>query len=133
MGIVLILIGLTFLLLTTITAVVIGIIGVFSYVVVYSMWSKRQHVSNTIVGSVSGAVPPLIGWAAVDPNLRYHGLDVIFDYVCLAASSFLCISDEKVEEYRAAGIPMLPVVNGLHEQKFISIYGFLRFCRFRFL
>ena len=47
----------------------IGIIGVFSYVVVYSMWSKRRHVSNTIVGSVSGAVPPLIGWAAVDPNL----------------------------------------------------------------
>lgn len=33
------------------------------------MWSKRQYVSNTIVGSLSGAVPPLIGWAAIDPNL----------------------------------------------------------------
>src|SRR5690606_40132150 len=61
--------GLLMLFLTNIVTGVIGIIGVFSYVVLYSMWSKRRHVSNTIVGSISGAVPPLIGWAAVDPTL----------------------------------------------------------------
>ena len=37
----------------------------------------------------------LIGWAAVDPNLRYHGLDAFLDYVCLATTTFLCISHEK--------------------------------------
>ena len=70
MGLLFIITGLILLALTTATAFIIGIIGVFSYVVVYSMWSKRQFVSNTIVGSISGAVPPLIGWGvAVDPTL----------------------------------------------------------------
>ncbi len=69
-------IGLTFvtlgtilLFLTSITAGIIGIIGIVSYVFLYSMWTKRLYVSNTIVGSISGAVPPLIGWAAVEPSL----------------------------------------------------------------
>ncbi len=95
MGTAFILIGMIFLLFTTLTAAIIGLIGVFTYVVVYSMWSKRRHVSNTIVGSVSGAVPPLIGWAAVDPNLGCNGMDAIFDDVCLAATSFLCTCNEK--------------------------------------
>src|SRR5690606_17174979 len=64
LGIILILLGTGFLLLTTITATVIGIIGVFSYIVLYTMWSKRKYTINTVIGSISGAVPPLIGWAA---------------------------------------------------------------------
>lgn len=63
-------IGTLFLLLTTITATVIALIGAFSYVVVYTMWTKRRLVSNTVIGSFSGAFPPLIGWAAIDPGLH---------------------------------------------------------------
>ncbi|OZI12351.1 hypothetical protein CEW92_07720 [Bacillaceae bacterium SAS-127] len=55
----------TLLLLTTFTAGMIGLIGVFSYVVLYSIWFKRRYVSNTVVGSISGAVLPLIGWLAL--------------------------------------------------------------------
>lgn len=43
-----------------------GLAGSFVYIVVYSMWSKRKHVSNTIVGSISGAIPPVIGWSAIE-------------------------------------------------------------------
>ena len=91
LGILLIGLGTLFLFLTTVTAAVIGLLGVFSYVVLYTLWSKRlQLVSNTIIGSISGAVPPLIGWAAVDANLGYHGMVVVCTDVCLAASTFLC-------------------------------------------
>lgn len=48
-----------------------GFIGAFTYVVLYSLWTKRKYTLNTVVGSISGAVPPLIGWAAIDPSLGH--------------------------------------------------------------
>src|SRR3954470_655430 len=120
MGIVFITMGMIFLLMTTLTAVAIGFIGVFSYVVVYSMWSKRKHVSNTIVGSVSGAVPPLIGWAAVDPNLDVMAWMLFLIMFAWQPPHFYALAMRRVEEYRTAGIPMLPVVKGFKRTK-ISI------------
>ena len=117
MGIVFITMGMIFLLMTTLTAVAIGFIGVFSYVVVYSMWSKRRHVSNTIVGSVSGAVPPLIGWAAVDPNLDAMAWMLFLIMFAWQPPHFYALAMRRVEEYRAAGIPMLPVVKGFGKTK----------------
>ena len=71
---ILIAIGLVLLAFANITTAIIGFIGVFAYIVLYTMITKRRYVSNTIVGSISGAMPPLIGWAAVDPNLDIqHG------------------------------------------------------------
>ena len=117
MGIVFITMGMIFLLMTNLTAVAIGFIGVFSYVVVYSMWSKRRHVSNTIVGSVSGAVPPLIGWAAVDPNLDVMAWMLFLIMFAWQPPHFYALAMRRVEEYRAAGIPMLPVVKGFGKTK----------------
>lgn len=121
MGTGLILIGLIFLLLTTITAAVIGLIGVFSYVVIYTMWSKRRHVSNTIVGSVSGAVPPLIGWAAIDPNLDIMAWMLFLIMFAWQPPHFYALAMRRSEEYRRAGIPMLPVVKGFATTK-VHIY-----------
>jgi heme o synthase len=112
MGIIFIAIGLILLACTTITATIIGVIGVFSYVVIYSMWSKRQHVSNTIVGSLSGAVPPLIGWAAIDPNLDIMAWMLFLVMFAWQPPHFYALAMRRVEEYRAANIPMLPVVKG---------------------
>ncbi|GAB4072310.1 hypothetical protein GCM10028778_02330 [Barrientosiimonas marina] len=64
--------GLVLLLFTTEMAALIAFAGWFVYVFLYTMWSKRRYTLNTIIGCVSGAVPPLIGWGAVDP-----GLDII--------------------------------------------------------
>lgn len=124
MGIAFVLLGLIFLLLTTFTAFIIGIIGVFSYVVVYSMWSKRRHVSNTVVGAVSGAVPPLIGWAAVDPNLDVMAWMLFLIMFAWQPPHFYSLAMRRVEEYRKAGIPMLPVVKGFARTK-ASIYGWI--------
>ncbi|WP_342430471.1 heme o synthase [Neobacillus sp. FSL H8-0543] len=117
LGILLIGLGTMFLLFTTITATVIGLLGVFSYVVLYSLWSKRQLVSNTIIGSISGAVPPLIGWAAVDASLGMIAWSLFIIMFIWQPPHFYALAMRRVEEYRAAGIPMLPVVKGFKTTK----------------
>ena len=109
--------GTIFLLLTTITATVIGLIGAFSYVVIYTIWSKRKLVSNTVIGSFSGAVPPLIGWAAIDPGLDVMAWSLFLIMFVWQPPHFYALAIRRVEEYRAAGIPMLPVVKGFEVTK----------------
>ncbi|KUP08750.1 protoheme IX farnesyltransferase [Bacillus coahuilensis m2-6] len=116
-GLALITLGQLFLFMTTITAGVIGLIGVVSYVVIYTMWSKRQHVSNTIVGSVSGAVPPLIGWSAVDSDLGVMAWVLFLIMFIWQPPHFYALAMRRCEEYRAANIPMLPVVKGFKTTK----------------
>nr|WP_205174251.1 heme o synthase [Bacillus pakistanensis] len=116
-GMTMITIGTIFLFMTTITAGVIGVIGVFSYVVLYSLWSKRKLVSNTIIGSISGAVPPLIGWAAVDANLSQMAWMLFLMMFIWQPPHFYALAMKRCEEYRAANIPMLPVVKGFATTK----------------
>ncbi|WP_239586949.1 heme o synthase [Bacillus ectoiniformans] len=111
-GLAFIIVGTAMLFLTTFTAGLIGLFGVFSYVVLYTMWSKRRHVSNTVVGSISGAVPPLIGWAAVDPSLDMTAWMLFLIMFIWQPPHFYALAMKRCEEYRAAGIPMLPVVKG---------------------
>lgn len=126
-------IGTLFLLLTTLTATVIALIGVFSYVVVYTKWSKRHLVSNTVIGSFSGAVPPLIGWAAVDPNLDMIAWALFLLMFAWQPPHFYALAMRRVEEYRAAGIPMLPVVKGLKTTKKHIYYWILALLPLPFL
>lgn len=94
-----------------------GLAGVFSYVVLYSMWSKRKHVSNTIVGSISGAIPPLIGWSVVDPSLGMGAWALFLIMFAWQPPHFYALAMRRTDEYRAAGIPMLPVVKGFERTK----------------
>lgn len=112
-----IVVGLIFLFLTNIIAGILGVIGVFSYVVVYSMWAKRNYVSNTVIGSLPGAIPPLIGWAAVDPSLPTMAWMLFLLMFIWQPPHFYALAMRRVEEYRAASIPMLPVVKGFSVTK----------------
>lgn len=112
MGGLLIVSGLAMLIQTTISAFAIGAFGSFAYIVLYSIWTKRKYTLNTVVGSISGAVPPLIGWAAVDGNLHIYAWVFFFIMFIWQPPHFLALAMRRVEEYRAAGIPMLPVVYG---------------------
>lgn len=105
-------IGTVMLAMTTLTAAVMGLIGLFVYVVVYTMWLKRTHSINTVVGGISGAVPPLIGWAAVDANLHWVTWILFLIMFLWQPPHFLALAMKRCEDYRKAGIPMLPVVSG---------------------
>ncbi|MBJ7952786.1 protoheme IX farnesyltransferase [Bacillus cereus] len=117
-GLVILLLGFVFLLLTTPMAVLMGFIGAFTYVVLYSLWTKRKYTLNTVVGSISGAVPPLIGWAAIDPSLGHPIAWMLFLIMFIwQIPHFLALAMKRVDEYRNAGIPMLPVVHGFEITK----------------
>src|SRR5699024_11810989 len=78
---------------------------------------------NTAVGSISGAVPPLIGWTAVDPNLHIIPVALFVIMFIWQTPHFLSLAMRRCEEYKEAGIPMLPAVHGFDMTKRqITIY-----------
>ncbi|MGY4691646.1 heme o synthase [Salibacterium sp. K-3] len=106
--------GVGILALATPLAALLGLLGIFFYVVPYTMWSKRRTVYNTEIGSISGAMPPLIGWAAMYPDISHPAVLGLFVITVIwQMPHFYAIAIRKHEEYRAAGVPMLPVVKGV--------------------
>ncbi|RCW70833.1 heme o synthase [Saliterribacillus persicus] len=105
-------IGVLILSLASIQTAIYGAIGWFAYVVLYTMWSKRRYTINTAIGSLSGAIPPIIGWSAVDPNLHPAAFILFLIMFIWQTPHFLALAMKKRDEYKAAGIPMLPVVHG---------------------
>ncbi|MFJ8261663.1 heme o synthase [Rummeliibacillus sp. NPDC094406] len=116
-ALVLLFMGEILLFMASFAAGVWGLAGIISYVVLYSMWSKRRFVSNTIVGSISGAIPPVIGWAAVDPSLGSGAFALFCIMFAWQPPHFYALAMKRTEEYRAARIPMLPVVKGFNRTK----------------
>lgn len=112
-AIILLVVGLVILLLTTPLAAFLGLLGVFFYVVPYTMWTKRRTIWNTEVGSISGAMPPLIGWAAVAPDIWHPAAWALFIIMVIwQMPHFYAIAIRKKDDYAVAHIPMLPVVKG---------------------
>ncbi|HWI46636.1 MAG TPA: heme o synthase, partial [Rummeliibacillus sp.] len=116
-ALILLFVGEILLFMASFAAGVWGLAGIISYVVLYSMWSKRRFVSNTIVGSISGAIPPVIGWAAVDPTLGSGAFALFCIMFAWQPPHFYALAMKRTEEYRAAKIPMLPVVKGFDRTK----------------
>ncbi|WP_080873633.1 heme o synthase [Oceanobacillus timonensis] len=114
LGIIMAVAGIILLCLTTPLAGFLGFLGLFFYVFPYTMWSKRRTVYNTEIGSISGAMPPLIGWAAMYPDIMHPAILGLFVITIIwQMPHFYSISIRKHEEYKAAGVPMLPVVKGV--------------------
>ncbi|WP_321499169.1 heme o synthase [Breoghania sp.] len=85
---------------------------IFFYVVVYTMWLKRSTPQNIVIGGASGALPPVIGWAAVTGEVSVESLTLFMLIFMWTPPHFWALSLFKSADYQAAGIPMLPVVRG---------------------
>ena len=95
----------------------LGVLGWFVYVVIYTFWLKRTSVWNTSVGGISGAMPPVIGYCAVEGQVD-AGAWILFALLFLwQPPHFWSLAIRRVEEYRAAGFTMLPVVKGIKRTK----------------
>ncbi|WP_099157662.1 heme o synthase [Virgibacillus ndiopensis] len=117
MGIVSTLLGFILLLFTTVEASLYALVGWFTYVVLYTFWSKRRYTLNTIIGSVSGAVTPLIGWAAIDSAFHVVPIMLFIILFIWQIPHTFSIAMKRYDEYKAAGVPMLPVVHGFELTK----------------
>lgn len=99
----------------------IALAGWIGYSIIYTVWAKRRHWINTIVGSFSGAVPPLIGWSAIHNHLAVGAWILFFIMFFWQPPHFYAIAIKRRDDYKNAGIPMLPVVKTLKETKWQMI------------
>lgn len=103
-----VLLSLTVNLLTAILAVA----TILFYVLIYTAWLKRTTTWCTVIGGVAGAVPPVIGWAAVSGDIGWPALLLFILMFVWQPPHFWALAVIRAEEYRRAGLPMLPVVAG---------------------
>jgi protoheme IX farnesyltransferase len=100
--------------------------GNLFYVFVYTIWLKRTSTQNIVIGGAAGAVPPLVGWAAVTGTMDLPALLFFAIIFFWTPAHFWALSLVRQEDYRAAGIPMLPVVRGeAYTRKSILLYAVL--------
>ncbi|GGH34703.1 heme o synthase [Paenibacillus segetis] len=96
---------------------ILGIVGIFVYVVVYTLWLKRSSTWSTSVGAISGAVPPIIGYVAVTGTVDLGAILLFAMLFLWQPPHFWALGIRRVEEYREAGFPLLPVVKGIPRTK----------------
>src|SRR6202140_4721614 len=85
---------------------------IFFYVVVYTMWLKRQTPQNIVIGGAAGAFPPVIGWVAANGGIGLEPLILFLIVFLWTPPHFWALSLNRSDEYARAGVPMLPVVAG---------------------
>ncbi|WMT40265.1 heme o synthase [Paenibacillus sp. D2_2] len=96
---------------------VFGIVGMLVYVVVYTLWLKRSSTWSTSVGAISGAMPPVIGYVAAAGKVDLGAILLFAMLFLWQPPHFWALGIRRVEEYRAAGFPLLPVVKGIPRTK----------------
>src|SRR6201996_2081245 len=85
---------------------------VFFYVVIYTLWLKRRTPQNIVIGGLSGALPPAIGWASVTGHLGVAPVLLVAIIFMWTPPHFWALSLWRSDDYARAGVPMLPVVKG---------------------
>jgi protoheme IX farnesyltransferase len=87
------------------------------YVFVYTVWLKRRTPQNIVIGGAAGALPPLVGWAAVTGDVGWGAVALFAIVFFWTPPHFWALSLYRADEYARAGVPMLPVVAGARETR----------------
>ncbi len=101
----------------------LAVMGFVIYVGVYSLYMKRNSVYGTLIGSLSGAAPPVIGYCAVSGQFDTGALILLLIFSLWQMPHSYAIAIFRFKDYQAAGIPVLPVVKGISVAKHhITVY-----------
>lgn len=96
------------------------------YVFIYTLWLKRSTPQNIVIGGAAGAVPPLVGWAAVTGGIDLPALYLFTIIFFWTPPHFWALALLLQGDYAQAGVPMLPVVRGVnHTTRSIALYALL--------
>jgi protoheme IX farnesyltransferase len=113
-------------LLVNVLAAACALLGYVYYVFVYTMGLKRRTPQNIVIGGAAGAFPPLVGWAAVTGRVEWAAVLLFLVIFLWTPPHFWALALYRQEDYRRAGVPMLPVVRGERATKWqILIYSVL--------
>ncbi len=126
-GSILVVLGILLLVLYTnwLTAA-IALFGFLTYVILYGIL-KRRTVHGTLIGSIAGAVPPVIGYCAVSNRLDIAAWILFLIMVLWQMPHFFAIAIYRLQDYTAASIPVLPVVRGSHVAKIHMLFYTIAF------
>lgn len=102
---------------TNLLTAVMALVGLFVYVVVYSLWLKRTSTHGTIIGSISGAMPPVVGYLAVSGSIDFGAIILFFILALWQMPHSFAIAIYRLDDYTKAGIPVLPVKKGIRTTK----------------
>jgi len=95
-----------------VVAASLAILGTLFYIFVYTLWLKRTTVQNIVIGGAAGAIPPLVGWAAVTGSLDLEAWLLFAIVFFWTPAHFWALALLIRDDYARAGVPMLPVVRG---------------------
>ena len=99
---------------------------IFFYAVIYTVWLKRSTAQNIVIGGAAGALPPMVGWAAVTGSISIESIALFALIFVWTPPHFWALALVKNDDYKQAGVPMLPVVAGAAEtRKQILIYALI--------
>ncbi|WP_411691112.1 heme o synthase [Acinetobacter gandensis] len=102
-------------------AFLFAVIGFVVYVVFYSLWTKRTTIHQTVIGSISGASPPVIGYTAVANQFDIAALLIFIGYALWQMPHSWAIAVYRFDDYKNAGIPILPVARSIQRTKIESL------------
>ncbi len=98
--------------------------AVLFYVFVYTIWLKRATTQNIVIGGAAGAIPPLVGWAAVTGEVTWTPVILFLVIFMWTPPHFWALSLKYRDDYASANVPMLPVMSGEREtRKQLLIYS----------
>ena len=96
------------------------------YIFIYTIWLKRRTPHNIVIGGAAGAIPPMIGWAAVTGSITLDSIVLFLIIFMWTPPHFWALALYREGDYAKAGVPMLPVVSGASEtRRQILIYTLL--------
>jgi protoheme IX farnesyltransferase len=98
-------------------AAILALLGFVWYTLVYTVWLKRRSPQNIVIGGAAGAVPPLVGWAAVKGSVAPDALYLFAIVFYWTPPHFWALSLLMKDEYERVGVPMMPVVHGEKETR----------------
>jgi protoheme IX farnesyltransferase len=98
-------------------AAVLTLAGIIYYVLIYSILLKKTTVQNIVIGGGAGAIPPLVGWAAVTGSLNIPSLFLFAVVFMWTPPHFWALALVRRADYARAGVPMMPVVRGEKETR----------------
>jgi heme o synthase len=102
---------------TNFVAAALLALAILFYVFVYTIWLKRRTPQNIVIGGAAGAFPPMIGWAAATADVSAVGISLFLLVFLWTPPHFWALALYRSDDYRRAGVPMLPVVAGPRETK----------------
>jgi protoheme IX farnesyltransferase len=109
-------------------AAVLALAALAFYVFVYTMWLKRSTDQNIVIGGAAGAVPVLVGWAAVTGSLAWPAWILFAVIFVWTPPHFWALAMKVRDDYALAGVPMMPVVRGEDEtRRHIFLYALVLF------